>query len=237
MAAPAELPAAKPVKRPKRYGCLTMGLVAIAIFLITGWLYVSLVPPTGSIRHAKACATMEYTRAIASCLHQYAIDHNGRYPTGKSSTEIFQKLFDEGYVFDPSIFVGGYPRSGKVALTDPAQKLKPENVGFDVTIPIDASSSSDLPVVFLTGYRITYAPGANAVPLFPDMKDRNPCIAVAYLNGLCTYMQRGFFPRPNFACHNDDVFPDGTVRNFIPSTFNPAGKKYQQLTPDGPLSP
>ena len=35
----------------------------------------------------------------------------------------------------------------------------------------------------------------------------------------------------------DDGLPDHVVLNFIRPTFSPKGKTYQQLTPDGSLSP
>jgi len=35
----------------------------------------------------------------------------------------------------------------------------------------------------------------------------------------------------------DKPFPDGTIPNFIPADFDPKGKVYRQLTPDGELPP
>jgi hypothetical protein len=254
MAEASELPAAKPGKPKKGCGCFTICLSAIALILIAGVLYCALVPPEGSTRHARACAAMFNSSSIALSMYRYSVDHHGQYPTGKSSTEIFQKLIDEGYVNDPSIFLGGYPRSNEAALTDSNQKLKPENVGFDVTAPVNASSPSDLPVVFLTGYRITYAPGASASPLSNAMKDRVPCMAVAYGNKTIAFFQRGYWFGSGYYSPGGyqgqawifdsqrekaggKVLSDGTVTNFIPSDFDPKGKTYLQLTPYGPLSP
>jgi hypothetical protein len=31
--------------------------------------------------------------------------------------------------------------------------------------------------------------------------------------------------------------PDGSIPNFIPADFDPKGKTYRQLTPDGELPP
>ena len=240
MAEASKLPAAKPGKRKKGCGCLIPSLGVAFLFVLLG---IALGPMTGSISKAKALATMMYTREIALSMEQYAADHNGQYPTGKSSTEIFQKLMDEGYVSDPSIFVGGYPRLNKVALTNPTEKLKPENVGFDVTILVDASSPENLPLVFLTGYRINYSAGANALPLSSDIKDRIPCIAVGYKDASAAYVTRGTLRCPARGYSNPEsgsvwgpgALSDGTIPHFIPTNFDPKGKKYVQLTPDGPL--
>jgi hypothetical protein len=152
---------------------------------------------------------------------QYEQDHNGAYPTGKSSTEVFQKLIDEHYVQDPTTFwIMSFNVPGKTKAT--SNELKPENVCWDVTVPLDAGSSDLLPVVFLTGYRINYVPGGSAVPLFSSSEDRPPGIAVCYHGN-------------NPAWLKNDGQPDRIVKNFISTAFDPAGKKYQQLTPDGPL--
>jgi len=153
-------------------------------------------------------------------MFQYAVDHNGAYPTGNSSTEVFQKLIDEKYITDPAIFYFSIPGKTKVI----SDKLKPENVCWDVTVPIVENSPDGLPVVFLTGYKVTYASGASAVPLFKSTEGRLPGIAVCYKNNSARFIKNG-------------ELPDGTITNFIPADFDLTGKKFQQLTPEGPLSP
>ena len=101
-------------------------------------------------------------RQIGQVLYPYSVDHDGAYPDGSSSTVFFQKLLDEGYVNDPTIFY--VPMPGKRPAAAGA-KLKPENVSFDVTAGADAHDSRDLPLVYLTGYRVTFAPGASVVPV------------------------------------------------------------------------
>ena len=162
---------------------------------------------------------MQMSRTIGLAMLQYSVDHNGVYPTGNSSTEAFQKLIDEKYMTDPSIFYFSMP--GKTKAT--SDKLKPENVSWDITIPIDSNSPDGLPVVFLTGYKVSYVPNASAVPLFKSFERDLSGIAVCY--------------HSNSAWFKKSTLPDGTVTNFIPFDFDPVGKKFQQLTPDGPLSP
>lgn len=166
--------------------------------------------------------TMQVSRAIGQVMFSYAEDHNGAYPTGKSSTEVFQKLIDAGYVNDPSVFWSEWVKvPGKTKAT--SNILKAENVCWDVTIPADSHSDDSLPLVFLTGYRIEYVPHGSATPLFPWAKEWTG-IAV-------------FYKGNNAAFLKNDGQPDGMVTNFISQAFEPAGKKYQQLTPDGPLAP
>ena len=82
----------------------------------------------------------------------YAADHDGKFPDGNTSTEVFQKLIDENYGNDPTIFY--IPLPGK---TKPlaGQKLKPENVCWDVTSGLDQNSPDELPVIFMTGYLVS----------------------------------------------------------------------------------
>jgi len=147
----------------------------------------------------------------------YAKDHGGAYPTGKSSTEVFQQLIDGGYVTDPSLFYSPLQPDGKVVAS--SNRLLPENVCWDVTTPLDLSSSDALPVVFITGYRVEYAPNGKATPL-PGRKTAG--VPVFY------HSNYSFF---KFVDGYDDPL------NFISSDFKPDGKKYMQLTPDGPLTP
>jgi hypothetical protein len=127
-------------------------------------------------------------------------------------------LIDEKYVSDPSIFYVDMP--GKVPPT--SSKLKPENVSWDVTIPLDSKSSQEVPVVFMTGYRINYVSGGGITPLSGTSPMHGKGLPV------CLYGN-------NAAFIHKDIQPDGSISHFFSDTFNPAGIQYQQLTPDGPL--
>jgi hypothetical protein len=178
--------------------------------------------------------TVQLAHVLYLALFQYSVDHNGKYPDGKSSTEIFQKLIDGGYLTDATYFY--IPLPGKTKPV-PGQPLKPENVCWDFTSALDSSSPDELPLVFMTGYRVTYAPGAIALPLDklsnrtwsqwwngePSRETFDPGIAVTYKDGIST-----FLPLDTNS---------GTIPNFIAPTFKPGGKTYLQLTPNGPLPP
>lgn len=194
----------------------------IAVSLIVLFLAAIALSPMQMPRRSAimAPAPLQNARIIGIAMFQYAQAHNGAYPTGKSSTEIFQKLIDEKYLPDAAIFYQALlDIPGKTNAT--SNVLKPENVCWDVTVPLDASSSDLLPVVFSTGFRVNYVPGGTAVPLFAPSKERAG-IAVCYHGN-------------NSAWLKNDGQPDCIVTNFVSPDFVPNGKKYQQLTPDGPL--
>jgi hypothetical protein len=172
-------------------------------------------PPPVPPRHHKV---LEATRTIVEALRQYAIENNDTYPTGKGSTEIFQKLIDGGEITDPAVFWLNFP--GKTKAT--SNTLKPENVCFDVTIPIQTNSPTSLPEVFTTGYRIEYLPGGKAVPLSPDVPGWQDGIAVYYHENNIVFIRSG-------------ELPHGVIPNVISPNFDPAGQHYQQLTPTGPV--
>jgi type II secretory pathway pseudopilin PulG len=201
---------------------------------------VLLLLATASILPVRAKAgieswAMQQARIIAVALSQYAQDHGGRYPQGNSSTEVFQKILDGNYLDNSDFFY--VPLEGKTKGRLGA-RLKPENVSFDVTGGGGLDSPKDFPLVFLTGYRVDYRPGGSAVSLtdpFPRYGERTwwgwlngehfenmgPLLAVGYVN---TYA----YLRPL-----DTSGAHGFVPHFIPRDFNPHGKAYRQLTPEG----
>ncbi len=161
----------------------------------------------------------ERARIIYLAMFTYAHDHEGRFPTGKSSTEVFQKLLKHEYIDDPAVFY--YPLPGKVKPT--SKELKPENVSWDVTVEVKENEDNPVPLVFLTGYKIKYDSGESAVPLKPENGALGG-LPVAYQDGSTRFMI-------------DDSQPDHVVPHFVPKEFNPGGKEYVQLTPDGALKP
>jgi hypothetical protein len=186
---------------------------------------------------------MQEGRQIGQVMFTYATNHNGVYPDGNSSTEVFQKLIDENYVSDPGIFF--VPLPGKVKLVT-GQKLKPENVCWDVTSGVDSNAPDGLPLIFMTGYKVTYAPGGSAVPIIkPYPQFGGPRTWAQWWNGdrvqpppvpmspgiVAFYMGNNV----RFMKFNTTANSDGSIPNFISPDFKPDGKTYRQLTPTGPL--
>ena len=184
---------------------------------------------------------MQQTRTIDIAMFSYSNDHDQKYPEGKSSTEVFQKLMDGGYVNDPGLFY--LPLHGKVRGV--GHTLKSENVCFDVTSGLEENSPDELPVVFMTGYRVNYVPGGSAMsvikpfpqarvvprtwtewwngePQPPPVLDSG--VAVAYKSNSARFMKLEKGPNG-----------DASIPNFISPDFKPDGKTYRQLTPEGQL--
>ena len=195
-------------------------VVGIFLLVVTALLISSNQPNTVYDRTQPARDARLAVTQINQMLFSYASDHKGIYPTGKNSTEVFQKLIDEQYCNDPGIFCGESLKvPGKIKASSNA--LTPENVTWDVTVPLDAHSDDLLPVVFSTGYRVNYVTGGSAVPHFSSSEKRLSGIAVCYHGN-------------NAAWLKSDGQSDGVVTNFISQAFEPNGKKYVQLTPEGP---
>ena len=191
-------------------------VVGVILTLLVLFFAIAVGPVTPGVHHPVSAWSVQNVHLIGQAMCSYAQDHNGAYPTGKSSTEVFQKLIDDGYVSDPGIFFrSAYRPEGKVAA--PSMKLKPENVCWDVTTPLDSRSPDDLPVVFSTGYRIAYAPNGTATPL-PGTQTVG--LAVFYHSKAADFKAQ---------------YPQGVALGVIPPDFKSDGKKSVQLTPDGPL--
>ena len=224
-------------KANKRFvrGALKAGLfIALPIFLL--WLV--LWPAPSGIRISAHNAWMQQTHVLGLAMFSYANDHNGVYPTGGSSTEAFQRLLDGAYVTDPAIFY--IPMAGKVPPVA-GQKLKPENVSYDVTGDVGPGDSDLIPLVFTTGYRVTYAPGAAAVPIikpFPNYEQHWFLFSWAWAwGGLKNSILpgAGVYYKDNAAVWI--ILQGDSIHNFVFAKFDAKGKTYRQLTPEGVLAP
>ena len=179
-------------------------------FLLAGFS-----PARAAMMEARETAWVEQTRQIGMALFAYASDNNENYPDGRSSTAIFQTLLDGRYLSDPAVLLLPLPNKTEALA---GQRLKPENVCFDMTCCLDISAPDLLPLVYMTGYKVTYKAGGSAVPVAkPPL---SPGIAVMYKSNSAKFLR----PSPGS--------PDGAIANFIPLGVSLA-KPYHQLTPDG----
>jgi len=215
-------------KREK--GCF----VLLFSIILLGFIDVAFVP-LGDTHQGPASKAMFQSRTIGLALFQYSADHDGKYPEGKSSTEVFQKL--GAYISDPNVFY--LPMPGKIRSYSTTDKLKPENVCWDVTCCLDSQSPDQVPVVFLTGYRVSYKAGASATPL-----KKGPITFDDTIRSWSDWWHGIYYPIGYTAVtwkgNNSSAIkasPDGTIPSFIPADFDPRGKTYHQLTPDGELPP
>ena len=213
-----------------------MVFILIGLFL---WSLILSDSPMGGVPKAPHGMWTLTSHQLALCLFQYANDNEGRYPRGKNSVEVCQKLIDGKYLSNPAIFY--LPLKGK---TKPlaGQPLKPENVCWDFTIRsdgsgLDASDPDSIPVVFLTGYKINYVAGGTALPVL------KPYPAFVYDDGSWSPWWRGHpDPSPGLAVAYKSngakfIFLDskGIAPNVMPTDFAANSNRYRQLTPNGPL--
>jgi hypothetical protein len=191
---------------------VAMSALISRVVLFACFMFADSVP---AFAQAQDQEITQQAHAIGVVMYAYANDHNGAYPTGSSSTEVFQKLIDGGYVNNPILFF--VPMPGKVKPT--SNKLKPENVSFDVTNGVDIKTSSDaVPLLFLTGFLITYAPGSTAEPTTEDAQKRDGMV-IFYHSGSTQFLKK-------------DV--DRIIHNAVPKFYDDKVHHYQQLTPEGP---
>ncbi|HUB66786.1 MAG TPA: DUF4339 domain-containing protein [Candidatus Methylacidiphilales bacterium] len=187
----------------------TISFIVIVILII--WVTKTIFNGTTANRMQKD-AFLQQAQEIASAMSQYADAHNGAYPDGRTSTEVFQKLLDGHYVFDPAVFFTYLP--GKTAPT--SHTLTADNVCFDVTSGLTKNSPGDVPVVFTTGYTVAYLPGGSASKDIGFDFALSQGIAVVYKNNRATFLQANAF---------------GAVPNFISRWFRPGREIYLQLRP------
>lgn len=116
----------------------------MAALIIVGMLGGIALGPIGGQRTGKHNMALQQAHALGLALYSYANDHDGAYPNGASSTEAFQQLIDGDCITDPGIFY--VPMPGKTRAVA-GQKLKPENVCFDLTGGADRKDPDALPLV------------------------------------------------------------------------------------------
>jgi hypothetical protein len=222
----------RPVTNSVFYGVILLGLLAVV-------LWVNFGPIRNGIKSERQSPTMQAVHVIGLAMYSYAQDHDGNYPPGKSSTEVFQNLVDSGYIVEPDIFYFLLP--GKSAATS-NQKLKPENVCWDFTAGATSHSPGVLPLIFTTGFRVTYTPGTAAVPLIRPYPGYVPPARtwIQWWNG--EPVPRGEPGIAAFYINNSSRYNslsttanDGSISNFISSDFVSVGETYRQLAPDGAL--
>lgn len=226
-------------QRQSRQAWLLLGvfsavMILAGIYVVSPWHHRYFVPTHGFWKY----------REIVLAMNAYARDHQGAYPAGKSSTEIFQQLLDGQYVRDPSLFY--IPCDGKTPPL-PGRALQPANVSWDVTSGLDAASSDLLPLVFSTGFKVAYVPGGAAVALAKarphfDVGSLTPLqwwngdvLISPYPDGIAVMYKSNSFMSINLAVTKAD--PGGVIPHIVPPDFQPDGKTYRQLTPDGALAP
>ncbi len=199
-------------EREEKKGCMGWVVVGVILLgLLAFWTWRGQGPVAKGMEEAHELDGMAQVQAIVKGMNAYAADHGGAYPDGRTSTEVFQKLLDGHYVADAKTFFvltgGKFPAD--------SNQLDSRNVCFDVTAGASVKSPEDLPLVFTTGYDVTYAPDVNAKHA-TDIVGILHGIAVGYKNG---------------AAHFRREVQDGTVPNVFPADAKGTDDDYRQLKP------
>ncbi len=131
---------------------------------------------------------------LSTAFYLYATDHAGRFPTGPTSTLVFQQLFDERYLKKDSDLEIHFWKRDQFMFDD---KLDPKSVFWDVTqcaerpLTTTTDDPSDLPLILSTGFGpIKFQSGVNAMTITnPQL---NPWkldgVSVAYLDQSCRFI-------------------------------------------------
>jgi hypothetical protein len=155
-----------PFKLPSLIASLRLGLGVIVgantIAHISGANVSSVVPD----------AVIDVSQ-IRLALQDYANKHEGAYPDGTTSTEVFQRLIDDRDIVPHWLF---FDLPGKASAN--SNRLTAKNVCFDFTRGVDSRGPKWLPIVIPTGYSIDYRTG-NATPL-PSNAITDKKIEIAY---------------------------------------------------------
>ena len=149
-----------------------LAVLGVGVLTIPCCCGVALGPITNGIKRAKENVALQHSRTIALAMMAYAEDHHGHYPDAgegpaagsvvtigggspgaSTSTEVFQRLIDGHYVTDPAIFYFDMP--GKVKPV--GDRLAANNVCYDVTAGLTTDSPSGIPMVYPTGYTVTFS--------------------------------------------------------------------------------
>ena len=242
-AAPITPPASdEPAAHPKKHPFHIIAEIGCAILLLFIPLALLSAVRTGGIVVPMPNLGGTLVRTLVMGMAEYAQDHDGKYPDGHSSTEVFQQLLDGGYLQDTDYFF--LPLRGKTQALN-GQRLKPQNVCFDVTSGVTDDDPGDVPVVFITGCKVHYNPGGSAVPLatpFPPYVQ--PERSWSQFLGIATKREFDFKGEQGiYVCYKSGKTvllpitsaPDHAIPDFVPPAFDSKGKTYTQLTPDGPL--
>lgn len=138
---------------------IRLGVILIVVGMV--WAATFVFPEAW--KSTASPASISHARQLGTILFTWASDHNFTYPDGSSSTEVFQRLMDEGYL-EPKVavdllYIRGMP--GKVPYPG-SGPLKPEHVSWDLVAPVKDNANDRLPLLVSTGWELIFLPGAPA---------------------------------------------------------------------------
>jgi len=162
---------------PRTFRILPVHIILVLAVLTLGLGLYSAMLHTGGHKPSTGRESwkLENLKALGDAMRAYAAEHGGRYPEGVTSTEVFNVLIAEGYLEDHRVALdGGIDKSNLFAVvagtgeedeTNPeTTRLKGPGVAWDATAGLDADTPADVPLLYTTGFDVTYAPGRRPIP-------------------------------------------------------------------------
>lgn len=217
-------------KQSRRFPWFDLGCTCFVLFLVVlliGWTFPSVGGP--SYFSSVGSQYVSQVRQLGTILFTYASENDWKYPTGESSTEFFQELIDAGYLNNGELlYIDGMP--GK----SPWQsgKLRPENVCWDVVVPMTTGNPDALPQILSTGWNLEFKPGSR-----PTISNDNEARAILPSRSWLSFRKEAslvLFRHGNSAelIRERDLLerPDDIAKNFMPADLDP-NKAYRQLKP------
>jgi len=190
--------------------CISFGVAGVVLTLIAISFLTAL-----SHGHARTMAENN-SRQLGLLMMQYALDHEGQFPDGTTSTEAFQKLINAGILTSPNMLV--LSLSKKDPVEAPAA-LTAANVDFDVIAPMDQNDPDWIPLLISSGWKVTLEPGS-----VPVLVDREAARAATGNPGMVVFRKGGSVEILSME--------DLKAGKLIPAdAIFPRGKTYRQLRP------
>lgn len=171
-------PDTESTETPKRFRLLPVHIIGAfaLITLVLGLGQVLL--NTGPHRpiNGQEAWRLDMLRQIGEAMSAYASDHNGAYPTGKSSVDVFNQLIAGGYLQDHRLarfdginkgsLLGVVSETGVEVAADPEKtRLTAREVSWDAAANARVDDPAGTPLLYSTGFDVAYQPGAQPVPV------------------------------------------------------------------------
>jgi hypothetical protein len=132
--------------------------------LVLAGLFVPAINCPGE--QARMMQASSNARQIIITLKNYAGDHNGRYPEGKTSNEVFRELFKAGLLEDERAFTAWLspyePDNNIGEAPNYEEALKPGENHWAMTRGLNDSSLGEAPLIFENPAVASWPPSWNA---------------------------------------------------------------------------
>lgn len=170
-------PEQESTETPKRFRILPVHIIGIfaLVTLVLGLSQILLNSGPHRPINGQEAWRLDMLRQLGEAMSAYAHDHQGSYPTGESSVEVFNQLIAGGYLqdyrlamydgVDKGSMLGVVSETGKEVAADPEKtRLTASQVSWDATANARADDPAGTPLLYSTGFEVAYQPGTRPTP-------------------------------------------------------------------------